>query len=417
MKLSAPQKTVAEHPARFKVLVTGRRFGKTTLAIRQLCYFARNPEKLCWYVAPSYRQAKQTGWLQIKKVLNDLNWIRKINEAELTIFLRNGSRICLRGADNPQSLRGVGLDYLVIDEAADIDEYAWNEVLRPTLSDTGGHVFFTGTPRGLNWFHDLYQQGQKTTDDSWQSWQFTTIDGGWVPDAEIEQAKKDLDAKTFRQEYEATFETYSGIIYYGFDIKHNVKNIELPDDITALHIGIDFNLNPMSASVSYIRNDIVYVFDEIQIWSSNTDELAEEIHRRYPGKKIFAYPDPAARQRRTSSARRTDASILQNAGFIVKMPSRHMSIRDRINCVNSKLCNALGIRGVIIDPKAKNSINSLIRHTYKAGTNLPTKDEGWDHLNDSLGYLISFLYPIVKNREQVEPQRFNFQTGVMNGRL
>ena len=173
----------------------------------------------------------------------------------------------------------------------------------------------------------------------------------------------------------------------------------------------------MSASVSYIRNDIVYVFDEIQIWSSNTDELAEEIHRRYPGKKIFAYPDPAARQRRTSSARRTDASILQNAGFIVKMPSRHMSIRDRINCVNSKLCNALGIRGVIIDPKAKNSINSLIRHTYKAGTNLPTKDEGWDHLNDSLGYLISFLYPIVKNREQVEPQRFNFQTGVMNGRL
>ena len=83
MKLSAPQKTVAEHPARFKVLVTGRRFGKTTLAIRQLCYFARNPEKLCWYVAPSYRQAKQTVWLQIKKVLNDLNWIRKINEAEL----------------------------------------------------------------------------------------------------------------------------------------------------------------------------------------------------------------------------------------------------------------------------------------------------------------------------------------------
>ena len=417
MKLSAPQKQVAQHPARFKVLVTGRRFGKTTLAIRQLCYFARHPEKLCWYVAPSYRQAKQTVWLQIKKVLNDLKWIKKINEAELTIFLRNGSRICLRGADNPQSLRGVGLDYLVIDEAADIDEYAWHEVLRPTLSDTGGHVFFTGTPRGLNWFHDLYQQGQKTTDDSWQSWQFTTIDGGWVPDEEIDQAKKDLDAKTFRQEYEATFETYSGIIYYGFDMKHNVKNIVIPEDVTALHIGIDFNLNPMFATVSYIKNEIVHVFDEIQIWSSNTDELCEEILRRYPGKRIFAYPDPAARQRRTSSARRTDASILQNAGFVVKLPRSHMSIRDRINCVNSKLCNAMGIRGVIIDPKAKNLINSLIRHTYKQGTNLPTKDEGWDHANDSLGYLISFLYPIVKNREQVEPQRFNFQTGVGNGRL
>ena len=417
MKLSSPQKQVAEHPARFKVLVTGRRFGKTTLAIRQLAYFARNPNKLCWYVSPSYRMSKQVAWVQIKKILGDLNWIKKINEAELTLFLKNNSRICLRGADNPDSLRGIGLDYLVLDECADINEHAWTEVLRPTLSDTIGHVFFTGTPKGLNWFHDLYQQGQKTTDEQWKSWQFTTIDGGWVPQDEIEQAKKDLDAKTFRQEYCATFETYSGIIYYGFDIKHNVKHVDIPEDVTALHIGIDFNLNPMTAVVSYIRDNIVYVVDEIQIWSSNTDELSEEILRRYPGKKIFAYPDPAARQRRTSSARRTDASILQNAGFITKMPSRHMSIRDRINCVNSKLCNAMGIRGVVIDPKAKNLINSLIRHTYKTGTNLPTKDEGWDHMNDALGYLISFLFPITKTQINTEPQRFNFQTGANNGRL
>ncbi len=415
MKLSIPQKQVAEHPARFKCLVSGRRFGKTSLAIRQLCYFARKPEKLCWYVAPSYRQAKQTVWLQVKKVLQDLNWIKKINEAELTIFLRNGSRICLRGADNPQSLRGIGLDYLVIDEAADIDEYAWKEVLRPTLSDTGGHVFFTGTPRGLNWFHDLYQQGQKTTDDSWQSWSFTTLEGGWVSEEEIEQARKDLDAKSFRQEYEATFETYSGIIYYGFDMKHNVKNIKLPEDVTALSIGIDFNLNPMFATVSFIKDNTVYVFDEIQIWSSNTDEMAEEILRRYPGKKIFAYPDPAARQRRTSSARRTDASILANNGFILKMPKSHMSIRDRINSVNSKLCNAMGIRGLLIDPGCKNLINSLVRHTYKVGTNLPTKDEGWDHANDSLGYLVSFLFPITKISEYKGSERFNFQTGLQGG--
>ncbi|MAG25898.1 terminase [Candidatus Pacearchaeota archaeon] len=415
MKLSSPQKQVAEHPARFKVLVTGRRFGKTTLAIRQLAYFARQPNKLCWYVAPSYRQAKQVVWLQIKKILNELNWVKKANEAELSLQLVNGSRICLRGADNPESLRGVGLDYLVLDETADISEHAWKEVLRPTLSDTGGHVFFTGTPKGLNWFHDLYQEGQKTTDDRWKSWQFTTIDGGWVLAEEIEQARKDLDAKTFRQEYEATFETYSGIIYYGFDMKNNVKHVSLPDDITALHIGIDFNLNPMFATVSYIKDKIVYIFAEIQIWSSNTDELAEEILKRYPGKKIFAYPDPAARQRRTSSARRTDASILQNNGFITRMPNRHMSIRDRINCVNSKLCNAMGLRGVIIDPICKNQINSLIRHTYKEGTNLPTKDEGWDHANDSLGYLISFLFPISNMRTEQHSQTFNFQTGLQGG--
>ena len=420
MKLSEPQKQVADHPARFKVLVTGRRFGKTTLAIRQMAYFARIPNKVIWYCSPSYRMSKQVVWLQVKKLLGDLNWIKKANEAELTLFLKNGSRICLRGADNPDSLRGVGIDFLVLDETGDISEHAWREVLRPTLSDTGGHALFCGTPKGLNWFHDLYQEGQKTTDLNWQSWQFTTEQGGWVPNDEIEQAKKDLDVKTFRQEYQATFETYSGIIYYGFDMKHNVKNITLPEDVTALHIGIDFNLNPMFATVSYIKDHIIYVFDEIQIWSSNTDELSEEILKRYPGKRIFAYPDPAARQRRTSSARRTDALILQENGFVVKMPRSHMSIRDRINCVNSKLCNAMGIRGVVIDPGCKNLINSLIRHTYKVGTNLPTKDEGWDHAVDSFGYLISFLYPIRRNIERQEPQRFNFQTGVtggINGRL
>jgi len=420
MKLSEPQKQVADHPARFKVLVTGRRFGKTTLAIRQMAYFARIPNKVIWYCSPSYRMSKQVVWLQVKKLLGDLNWIKKANEAELTLFLKNGSRICLRGADNPDSLRGVGIDFLVLDETADISEHAWREVLRPTLSDTGGHALFCGTPKGLNWFHDLYQEGQKTTDLNWQSWQFTTEQGGFVPNEEIEQAKKDLDAKTYRQEYQATFETYSGIIYYGFDMKHNVKNITLPDDVTALAIGIDFNLNPMFATVSYIKNDIIHVFDEIQIWSSNTDELCEEILRRYPGKRIFAYPDPAARQRRTSSARRTDALILQENGFVVKMPRSHMSIRDRINCVNSKLCNAMGIRGIVIDPGCKNLINSLIRHTYKVGTNLPTKDEGWDHANDSLGYLVSFLYPITRTTEKQAPQRFNFQTGVtggINGRL
>ena len=416
MKLSSPQKQVADHPARFKVLCMGRRGGKTFLAIRQLAYFARQPNKLCWYVAPSYRMARNIVWLEIKKLLTDLNWVKKANEADLTLYLKNNSRIQLRGADNPDSLRGIGLDYLVLDECADINKEAWQEVLRPTLADKGGHCLFASTPKGLKWFHDLYQQGQKTTEPEWQSWQFTTEEGGFVPYEEIEQAKRDLDKKVFDQEFKGTFVNFQGLVYYGFDMKHNVKKVDLPEDVSALHIGIDFQLNPMFATVSYIKDNTVFVFDEIEIWSSNTDELCEEILRRYPNKKIFAYPDPAARQRRTSSARRTDASILQNAGFILKMPRSHMSIRDRVNCVNSKLCNAVGIRGVLIDPRCKSLINSLIRHTYKSGTALPTKDEGWDHANDSFGYLVSFLFPITKMKTDVTPQRFTFQTGGLNGR-
>ena len=286
MKLSEPQQVVAKDTHRFRVLVTGRRFGKTTLAIRELCYVARIPNRVCWYVAPSYRQAKQIAWVQIKKILQDLRWVNRINEAELTIFLKNGSRICLRGADNPDSLRGVGIDFLVMDEAADISESSWSAVLRPTLSDTKGKALFCGTPKGMNWFYDLYQKGQDQTENDWSSHQYTTLMGTWVDDDEIQQARKDLDAKTFRQEYEATWETYSGIVYYGFDIKHNVKHFEVPEDITTYHIGVDMNLDPMSAVVSYIKDNIVYVFDEIQIWSSNTDEVVQEIHNRYKNKKI-----------------------------------------------------------------------------------------------------------------------------------
>ncbi len=413
MQLSEPQRQVADNKSRFRILCTGRRFGKTTLAIRELCYNAREPNKVCWYVAPSYRQAKQIAWVKLKQILKDLRWIRKVNEAELTIELKNKSRICLRGADNKDSLRGVGIDFIVLDECADIDEQAWSEVLRPTLSDTKGSAVFAGTPKGMNWFHDLYQRGQDQTEEEYSSFLFTTLEGGFVDSGEIEQAKRDLDAKTFRQEYQATWETYSGIIYYGFSTSENIKHFDQPLDNNIIHIGMDFNLDPMCAVVSYISNGVVYIMDEIQIWSSNTDELCQEIHRRYPGKKIFVYPDPASRQRKTSAGGRTDLSILQNNGFVCKVPPRHMAIRDRINSVNAKLCSASNERQVFIHPKCKNLLNSVSKHTYKEGTVLPDKTQGFDHMNDALGYLISFLYPIRTAYEQHTPERFAVKVGAI----
>jgi hypothetical protein len=235
---------------------------------------------------------------------------------------------------------------------------------------------------------------------------FTTEQGGWVDAEEIEQAKKDLDLKTYRQEYQATFETFSGVIYYGFDMQHNVKQFEVPETETIYHIGMDFNISPLAAVVSYIKDGIVHIFDEIQIWGSNTNEICDEIHNRYKNKKIVVYPDPAARQRKTSAGGKTDLSILQNAGFVCKVPGRHMAVRDRINSVNSKLCSAAGIRGIVIHPKCKNLLNTLAKQCYKEGTSLPDKTQGFDHMNDALGYLISFLYPITRDFTSKTPQRF-----------
>lgn len=400
MPLSPAQQTIADDIHRFKVVIAGRRFGKTHLAIRQLCWNARLPNKEVWYVAPSYKQAKMIVWRKLKQRLIDLRWTKKINEAELSITLKNGSTIALKGADNEDSLRGVGLDYLIMDEFADIDPEAFYEVLRPTLADREGSAMFIGTPKGIaNWAYDLYQMSAEYP-DSWCSFQFTTIDGGNVTEAEIEAARRDLDERTFRQEFLATFETYAGRIYYSFD---RLLNVITPyqADTSVIYTGWDFNIDPMSVVIAVKQGDNLNVIDEIRMYSSNTQEAVEEIRSRFPKSKIWAYPDPAARQRKTSAGGATDITILQNAGFVVKSPNSHTPIRDRINAVNSRLCDSKGIRKLFISKQCKYTIEGLERHTYKQGTTQPDKDSGYDHMMDALGYMIDYLYPV---RRDVDPE-------------
>ena len=404
MPLSKPQKEVITNTSRFRVLITGRRFGKTYLAINELAKFARYSNKKVWYVAPSYRQAKSICWNELKDKLIKHKWVKSINNSDLTIVLRNNSRISLRGADNENSLRGIGLDFLVMDEFADIHKQAWYEVLRPTLSDTQGHALFCGSPRGFgNWSYELYKLGE--TNKDWQSFKYTTLEGEQVSKEEIEQAKDDLDLRTFQQEYEATFVNYSGMIYYNFNREKNIIETFRNNHLT-LHIGLDFNVEPMCAVVSVIENDIIIVIDEIQIYSSNTNEMVDEIKTRY-NKKIIIYPDPSARQRKTSAGGMTDLAILKNAGFEVKCRNKAPLVRDRINAVNSKLKNVKGQNSLFILNSCKNVIKSIERQIYKEGTHIPDKDSGYDHMNDALGYLIEYNYPLKRDFNPSPPQRFS----------
>lgn len=392
MPLSTAQQSIVEAPQRFKVVVAGRRFGKTHLSIRELCYNARLPERTVWYVAPTYRQAKMITWKKLKNKLIDLRWAKKVNETELAIDLKNGSTIALKGADNYDSLRGIGLDYLVIDEFADIDPDAWYETLRPTLSDRMGSALFIGTPKGLNWAHDLYTL-QEEYPEEWKSFQFTTLDGGNVKSEEVEAARRTLDERTFRQEYEATFENFSGRVYYAFERAHNVKAYtdKIPQE---LHIGCDFNIDPITAVVFVKKNEMLHAIDEIRIFGSNTDELVQEIRNRFSTQTIMAYPDPAGSARKTAAAGRTDHTILRTAGFTVKAPHSHNPVRDGINAVNAKLRSSTGITTLFIDPKCKYTIEMFEKFCYKEGTSIPDKDSGFDHLADAARYCVDYLFPI-----------------------
>ena len=405
MALTKPQKKVISNEARFRVLITGRRFGKTFLAINELAKFASKPNQRVWYVAPTYRQAKAICWNVLKEKMIYHKWVKNINHSDLTITLKNNSQITLRGSDNEQSLRGVGLNFLCIDEFADVSQEAWYEVLRPTLSDTKGHALFCGSPRGFgNWSYELFKQGE--TNKDWASFKYTTIEGGNVDQDEVEQAKQDLDIRTFQQEYEATFVDYSGMIYYNFNRQSNI--IEKYQKETAiLHIGLDFNVDPMSAVVCVIVNEKIIVVDEIQIYSSNTQEMCDEIKNRYKNKQIVVYPDPSARQRKTSAGGFTDLSILKNAGFDVKCKNTAPLIRDRINAVNAKLKNVNGKNSLFIVKSCKNVIKSIERQIYKEGTHVPDKDSGYDHMNDALGYLIEFNFPLRRNFAPSQPKRWS----------
>lgn len=403
MQLTLPQSEIYLCPSRFISVVAGRRFGKTFLSTGKILEQAiKGRDRNVWYVAPTYGAAKEIAWDMLITTIPP-EYIYKTNETSLTLKLINGSVIALKGAEKPNNLRGRSLDYVVLDEFADMRPEAWSEVLRPSLSDRQGGALFIGTPKGRNHFYDIWAKGIDG-DNDWSSFQYTTLQGGNVPEAEVAAARNDLDERTFQQEYEAAFVNYSGIIYYAFNREKSVKRIE--DTGGTLHIGLDFNIDPMSAVVCLRHGNDLLAIDEIVMYGSNTDEMVAEIKSRYRDRPVIIYPDPASRQRKTSAGGRTDLSILQNAGFAVKSKNSHALVRDRINAVNSRLRSSGGDRYLFIDPKCKHTIKSLERQTYKEGTSQPNKD-GFDHMNDALGYLVEYLFPLRTDYKIEQPTRWS----------
>ena len=161
--LTKPQLKISQSKARFRILISGRRFGKTYLAVTEMMKYASQPNRKIWYVAPTFKMAKEIVWGTLKEMLNMFNWIEDINETTMTITIRKtNSQISLKGADNYDSLRGTGLDFLILDEFADIDKRTWFEVLRASISDRLGHVLMCGTPKGYgNWSYEMYLKESK----------------------------------------------------------------------------------------------------------------------------------------------------------------------------------------------------------------------------------------------------------------
>ena len=398
LSLRPAQGEVFSAKNRFRVLVAGRRFGKSYLACIELLKAAlERPGETYFYCAPTYRMAKDIAWKTLKKIIPP-TLVRTKNETELRMELINESTIELKGTENAAALRGRSLSGVVLDEAAFMESEVWFEVLRPALADKQGWALFISTPEGTaSWFYDLWCYVEEDETGDWARWCYTTIEGGNVPPEEVEAARAQLDARTFRQEFEASFENLSGLVAVSFgDANISTEAKDIP--ILPLLLGVDFNVDPMSGICAVKSDDTLYVFDEIMLTGGATTwDFADEIINRYGvERRIIACPDPTGGARKTSGVGVTDHTILRKSGFTVQTPRSPWKIRDKITAVNTALLDATDTRRCLIHPRCRELIKALRTLTYTPGTGLPNKNLGVDHAFDAFGYLCLQQFNLAK---------------------
>lgn len=210
--LHAPQLQVFRDPTRFRVLAAGRRFGKSTLAVAEASVAALDEANILrqpvFLIAPTQPQAKMIYWRQLLDKLYPVIVNTNVNEGLIT--LQSGVMIGVKGADNPDALRGPGLWAAVLDEYASMKPYVWGEIIRPALADSRGRALFIGTPAGRNHFYDLYTMATLGLDPEWAAWHFESIENPYLPVGEVEAARRSMSSAAFNKEFRASFETGSG---------------------------------------------------------------------------------------------------------------------------------------------------------------------------------------------------------------
>ena len=382
------RKEILNDQHRFKVIVAGRRWGKTYLALMWLCSGFIQPGESRWFIAPTYKQGKMIAFPVLRQIFRGK---ARINESELKVILPNDAEICIKGADNEDSLRGAGLNRVILDEYAYFKPHVWEEIVLPMLAISKGDAMFIGTPSGYNAMYDLYMRGQ--ADPEWQSWQFKTIEGGFVAEDEIERLKSNMDGRLYRQEMEGSFESTGNRAAYNFDRDTHLKRA---DELSLNKWwGMDENVDYMTAVLACQYTDgTVHYFDEIRQSNSNTELMAKEMKKRYPD-VVNVFPDPAGSARSTTS-HRSDHQILRDHGYKVSARKAHPSHRDRLNALNRKLIDATGKVGMTVDPKCKYLIKDLeqVQRDKKGG--IDKSNIELTHALDACSYPIEYKFPLIK---------------------
>jgi len=386
MILHKAQKEIAKSRKRFRVVNCGRRFGKTLLATEEITGFAyaKNDRRIA-YIAPTYQQARDIAWAILKRKLQDIAVTINESRLEIEIPTQQGgtSWIYLRGWESIETMRGQAYDFLVIDEIAMMRNFfiGWQEVLRPTLTDTRGHALFISTPKGFNHFYELYNN--QDTDDSWQSFHFTTYDNPFIPKDEIEEAKKLLTEDRFAQEYLADFRKTEGLVYKEFDRERHVFEDD-PQNANTYLGGVDFGYtNP--AAVIHIRKDYDnnYWVTQEYYKKGRTEEQIGDYVKSCMFNNVF--PDP------------------ENPSAIAVLHEKGVEVQEVVKGKGSvqtgigKVRNLFKRNKLFIHKSCKNLISELETYSYPDKKDMHNPDENPikenDHALDALRYVIMMDIP------------------------
>jgi hypothetical protein len=387
-KIDQKRKEIIQHKAKRKVLVAGRRFGKSHLSLIWLLSKEIQSGERRWIITPTYRQGKATTWKLMRQVFRDYKC--QINESELAIKLPNDAEIAIKGAEQENNLRGAGIQMAVLEEYSYIKPRVWEEIIYPMLTTTDGDALFIGTPNGYDHLYDAYLRGQSDNPD-WKSWQYTTLDGGYVPKEEIKKAKSMMDDRAFKTEFMASFETTGNRAAYNFDRSIHVKKAQQLS--SNLFWGMDFNVDYMSAVLGCeYSNGTIHYFDEIRQTNSNTEEMAKAMNRIAPG--VLVYPDSAGSARSTTS-NKSDHQILRDFRFQVLAKKANPPIIDRLNALNRMLKDANNKVRMTVDPKCIYLIKDLEQVQRSRDGKIDKSDIALTHMFDACSYYIAYKYPIV----------------------
>ena len=398
MEPTKAQETIAKDIHRFRVINCGRRFGKTTLAIEEMLgkALAKDDTRIA-YIAPTYSQARDIAWEQLKSRANPI--ITNVNEARLEIRVKSQeggeSMIVFKGWESIESLRGQFFDFIIIDEVAMMRNFwvGWEEVIRPTLTDRKGEVMFISTPKGFNHFYDLYKMEEKHP-DIYKSFHFTSFDNPHIPHEEIEDARRELPENKFAQEYLASFRKSEGLVYKEFNRDTHLYNT---DDVrtTLLSrtiLGVDFGYtNPASVLVIQKDNEGNYWIDDEWYRTGKTNiEIIEYCKSKKPN---YLYADPAEPDR---------IEEMRRHNLYVKDVSKDIVAGiDRVR-------NLFKENKIRINRRCINLISELESYSYpdKRPDNneqeKPIKEN--DHAVDALRYALYMDAKLVTNRKPHIPK-------------